>query len=446
MADIILYETSTGGEKEGDYPSFVVDPDFAIYSPKVSGIKRKYSKELTSEEVSQGYIVQSTTRGDVDVEIIGSYSEGNVYQYEIYFYPRMLDNGLIQNTWFFSYDQNNDVFLDNWSNEIRVKQVNPNQSQEDISAADNTRQSVLDTIELGSGWFESSWFFLPNAGESVGFGSGTYYDGGNGWILHLFFGWLYISLLNDNLQNFWFFMAEDGSNSQDGTGVWMFASRLFLGGGNPLVNSFTYMHNFGDIQAGWVQWFDAASGDYSAIIYQYTMEKYYGFNSDSGTLFTEISAQEANNLGIVNFNPVDMVASFAIGGTLLNTNADRQLVHNNFGDIQLGYPDFLSDGIWMYIKNKILEIPELSNDVGWCWFNREYASSFSDGNFFWFADSASIEAASLTRIGAYTNGQCVLFYSQSAASMCAAIVNTSGELFISVLSDQYKTKYYKLVN
>lgn len=446
MADIILYETSTGGEKEGDYPSFVVDPDFAIYSPKVSGIKRKYSKELTSEEVGQGYIVQSTTRGDVNVEIIGSYSEGNVYQYEIYFYPRMLDNGLIQNTWFFSYDQNNNKFLDNWSNEIRVKQVNPNQSQEDISAADNTRQSVLDTIELGFGWFESSWFFLPNAGETGEFGSGSYFDAESGWIFHSFFGWLYISLLNDNLQNFWFFMAESGSNSQDDTGVWMLASRLFLGGGNPLLNSFTYMHNFGDIQAGWIQWFDTVSGDYSAIIYQYTMEKYYGFNSGSGTLFTEISAQEAINLGVVNFNPVNMVASFAIGGTLLNTNADRQLVHNNFGDIQLGYPDFLSDGIWMYIKNKILEIPELSANVGWCWFNREYASSFGDGNFFWFADSASIEAASLTRIGAYTNGECVLFYSQSAASMCAAIVNTSGELFISVLSDQYKTKYYKLVN
>lgn len=176
------------------------------------------------------------------------------------------------------------------------------------------------------------------------------------------------------------------------------------------------------------------------------MNKYYGFNSSSGSLFTEISQEEAQNLGVIDFEPVDMEASFSIGGTLLNENANRQIVHDNFGDLQLGYPDFLSDGIWMYVQNKVLEIPELSTNVGWCWFNREYASSFGDGNFFWFADSASIEAASLTRIGTYTNGQCVLFYSQSAASMCAAIVNTSEELFISVLSDEYKTKYYKLVN
>lgn len=265
MANIILYETSTGGEREGDYPEFVVDPDFAIYSPRVSGKKKEYSKELTSQEINQGYIVQSTPRGDVNVEIIGNYSEGNTYQYEIYFYPRMYDDGLISETWFFSYDQNNDVDLDNWTKNIRVKYVND-------------------------------------------------------------------------------------------------------------------------------------------------------------------------------------IASFSIGATLLNENASRKLVHENFGEIDLGYPDFLSDGIWMYVQNKVLEIPELSTNVGWCWFNREYASSFGDGNFFWFADSASIEASSLTRIGTYTNGQCVLFYSQSAASMCAAIVNTSGELFISVLSDQYKTKYYKLVN
>jgi len=442
MSNQILFPTSTGGPSEGDYPSFVVDPDFAIYSPKVSGIKRKYSKELTSEEIDQGYIVQD----NINVEIVGLHSEGYLYEYEIYFYPAMYDDGLIDNTWFFSWDQNNSRFLDNWSSVIRVKQVAVGQSSQDIGAAENTRQSVFDATDLTSGWFQSSWFFLPNAGESGAFGSGAYFDAQNNWIFHEFFGWLYISLLNDNLQNFWFFMAENGSMSQEDSGVWMFASRLFLGEEESVRNSLTYMHKFKDIESGWVQWLDTTSDDYSAIIYQYTMEKYYGFNSSSGSLFTEISWQEAQNLGVVDLEAIDMQASFSIGATLLNENANRQIVHDNFGDLQLGYPDFLSDGIWMYVQNKILEIPELSANVGWCWFNREYASSFGGGNFFWFADSASIEAESLTRIGTYTNRQCVLFYSQSVASMCAAIVNTSGELFVSVLSDEYKTKYYKLVN
>ena len=39
MSQTILFNTSTGGQQEGDLPSFVPDDKFAIYSPRVSGIR-----------------------------------------------------------------------------------------------------------------------------------------------------------------------------------------------------------------------------------------------------------------------------------------------------------------------------------------------------------------------------------------------------------------------
>lgn len=266
MANKVLYNTVSGGESEGDYPAFIVDPDFAIYSPKVSGIKKNFSIQLNSQQVSDGYFLHN---GQVRVDLDSTANTDIAYEYSLYFYPTMYDDGTIEDTWFFSWDQNNSRFLDNWSRQISVK-----------------------------------YSLQPN-GETL--------------------------------------------------------------------------------------------------------------------------------------------PSFNIGSTLLSSNRIREINHDNFGEIELGYPDFGADGIWMYIKNKITQITELSNAVGWCWFNREYASSFTNSSFFWFADSAHMSQASLNNIGSFTNSQCVLFFSQNISSMCSAIVNTSGELFISVISDEQKTNYYKLV-
>lgn len=218
----ILYNTTTGGQNEGDFPVFIPDPDFSIYSPKVSGIRR----------------------GDQ------------------YYYPTMTDEKIITNTWFFSYDEYNDVFLDNWSNS----------------------------------------FFVD----------------------------------------------------------------------------------------------------------------------------------------------------FEIGSTLLSENPRNKRVinHDNLGLIELGYPDFRADGIWMFLKARVSEIQEFSQNIGWVWFNRKYIVSVSASDFFWFADKEYMSTQTINRIGGennFTNGQCSCFYSEVFGQWCPVIVNADQDVFLSVISDDDKANYFQVI-
>lgn len=448
MANKILYNTVSGGEREGDYPSFVADPDFAIYSPKVSGRKIKFSKQLNEQEISDGYFFHETSNGEVRVNLDSYATAGVNHEYSLYFHPTMYDDGLIEDTWFFSWDQNNGLFLDNWSKKITIDRIFENEINETV---DNDLVSVLDATSTGVGGFlMSSWFFLPNIGEVGAFGSGLFYPSGTaGWIYHLFFdSWVFTSILNDNKRSLWFFIPPGGSQTVVGGGVWMYASVEFLGIENR-ENSLTYLgSDSGDVKSGWLKWFDIQSTEYKAAIYSYSSKSWFGFlSSSSGDLFTLLSASEVSSLGVVNISevPPSPKASFSVGATLLNENIEKKISHDNFGTLILGYPDFGSDGIWMFVQNKILEITELSSAVGWCWFSREYASGFQDSRFFWFADSGHMSQDSLDNIGTFTNRQCVLFFCQNVSSMCSAVVNTNGELFISIISDEQKTNYHKLV-
>lgn len=220
--DTILYNTTTGGENEGDFPAFVPDPDFSIYSPKVSGIRR-----------------------------------GNQY-----YYPTMTDEKIITNTWFFSYDEYNDVFLDNWSNSFFVD------------------------FEIGS------------------------------------------TLLSENPRN------------------------------------------------------------------------------------------------------------------------KRMINHDNLGLIELGYPDFGADGIWMFLEARVSEIQEFSQNIGWVWFNRKYIVSVSTSDFFWFADKQYMSTQTINRIGGdnnFTNGQCSCFYSEVFGQWCPVIVNADQDVFLSVISDDDKANYFQVI-
>ena len=104
--------------------------------------------------------------------------------------------------------------------------------------------------------------------------------------------------------------------------------------------------------------------------------------------------------------------------------------------------------MWLFLKKRVSEVSYFSVNIGWCWFSREYINSLGDSDFFWFADSQYMDSATLTRIGGvnnFSNGQCVSCFSESAGRWCSMIANNQGDIFLSVITDEIKSEYFKIV-
>lgn len=122
--------------------------------------------------------------------------------------------------------------------------------------------------------------------------------------------------------------------------------------------------------------------------------------------------------------------------------------HDNLGLIELGYPDFRADGIWMFLEARVSEIQEFSQNIGWVWFNRKYIVSVSTSDFFWFADKQYMSTQTINRMGGennFTNGQCSCFYSEVFGQWCPVIVNADRDVFLSVISDDDKANYFQVI-
>ena len=101
------------------------------------------------------------------------------------------------------------------------------------------------------GWYQSDWFVKANnenASIEIDMTMFNMHSSSNGWIFHLFWGWIYISPIKENgqyTQNFWFWKsinnARTDSSLRSGEGVWIYADKLALGNDNSAKNGFVYI-------------------------------------------------------------------------------------------------------------------------------------------------------------------------------------------------------------
>jgi hypothetical protein len=162
MSQTILFNTSTGGQQEGDLPYFVPDDKFAIYSPRVSGI-RTFSEDGST-----------------------------------FFYPTLTDQKIISNTWFFSYDEKNAVFLDNWSTSFYVDfDIGATLLSENPRTLRRINHDSLGEIDLGYPDLNADglWLFLRRRVNEI-----SYFTTNIGWC---WFSREYINSLR-NSDFFWF--------------------------------------------------------------------------------------------------------------------------------------------------------------------------------------------------------------------------------------------------
>lgn len=135
--------------------------------------------------------------------------------------------------------------------EYNILSIEEDYEVEVILPAENNLFSAIDAQSLGNGWHESSWFFKSNVGETNSIDVPMFYAPNENWIYSIFWGWVYVSLPNNNEKEFWFY-------SQIGGGMWFWASNQLLGSSNVELNSFIYLGESGDSTLGpngWLEWF-----------------------------------------------------------------------------------------------------------------------------------------------------------------------------------------------
>lgn len=101
------------------------------------------------------------------------------------------------------------------------------------------------------GWYQSDWFVKANnenANIAIDETMFNVPSSSDGWIFHLFWGWIYISPIKENgqyTQNFWFWKsinnARTDSSLRKGQGVWVYADKLALGNNDSASNGFIYI-------------------------------------------------------------------------------------------------------------------------------------------------------------------------------------------------------------
>ena len=113
--------------------------------------------------------------------------------------------------------------------------------------AGNDILSILEATEIGNNWYDSSWFFHANPGETRSIDQTKFYynESQGGWIYNLLWRWIYVKPLNQNKKEFWVFIAKDGGKSIGG-GYWFYATNEFLGSTNYSQNSYLYINVDGD--------------------------------------------------------------------------------------------------------------------------------------------------------------------------------------------------------
>ena len=164
--------------------------------------------------------------------------------------------------------------------EYNILSIEENYEVEIILPAENNLFSVLDVQRLDNDWCESSWFFKANIGETNSINEPKFYAPDGSWVYSVFWGWIYISLSNNNEKEFWFY-------SEIGGGMWFWASSQFLGSSNVGSNSFIYLGESGDSTLGpngWLEWFGVDG--YKALVKNNSNNKFYGFTVNNS--FEEI--------------------------------------------------------------------------------------------------------------------------------------------------------------
>ena len=169
--------------------------------------------------------------------------------------------------------------------EYNILSVEQNYEVEIILPAENNLLSVLDAQSLDNDWYESSWFFKSNIGETNSINVPQFYTPNGNWIYSIFWGWIYVSLSNNNEKEFWFY-------SEIGGGMWFWASNQFLGSSNVGSNSFIYLGESGGSTLGpngWLEWFGVEPFvvGYKALIKNNSNNKFYGFTINNS--FEEIN-------------------------------------------------------------------------------------------------------------------------------------------------------------
>ena len=156
--------------------------------------------------------------------------------------------------------------------EYNILSIEENYEVEIILPAENNLFSMLDAQSLDNDWYESSWFFKANMGETNSIDVPQFYAPDGNWVYNIFWGWIYVSLSNNNEKEFWFY-------SEVGGGMWFWASNQFLGSSNVSSNSFIYLGESGDSTLGpngWLEWFGVEPFQINKN------HQYYPFELDGG--------------------------------------------------------------------------------------------------------------------------------------------------------------------
>ena len=163
------------------------------------------------------------------------------------------------------------------------------------NVSNGTLQEALDATYAGSnGWYESSWFILspPNApGSDTQIDSRAYYvpDGvAPGWIYHLLFGWVYVSLSSDGGNEVWFWMNSGGAQGNTTTeGFWFHASSSTVSSSALIyLNKPEYPNyalDFGPVD-NWILLQKSHLPDYEIIFFNYGNSKWYGIKGKNSSI------------------------------------------------------------------------------------------------------------------------------------------------------------------
>ena len=162
---------------------------------------------------------------------------------------------------------------------------------------ENTLSAVLGATDLSNGWLSSSWFFRPNLGETREIDEPNLYTSDNNWCYHTFWGWIYVSLLNNGNKEFWFYHQSSEA--------WFWVSINSLGTLDFDSNSFVYLSSVSNGSLGsegWLQFFnaDGISENYKAVIKNHTDGNFYAMLQD--LTFTQIEVPD-----IITSEPPDQV-------------------------------------------------------------------------------------------------------------------------------------------
>lgn len=119
--------------------------------------------------------------------------------------------------------------------------------------SDGTIAGSLGGSPEREGWYVSDWFMVANKNDpDIAINEAYFYvpSSNNGWIFHLFWGWIYVYPEKDNgqhAQKFWFWKnagnTRNDSSINSQNGVWIFADKAALGNEHSAMNGFIYVRD-----------------------------------------------------------------------------------------------------------------------------------------------------------------------------------------------------------